>query len=148
MKSQNCSSWLPGGRHWVWGKKAVSFWWPSGGLCSVAGCRVFRQSWAEESLLGHSLGGWLCAWRIKEVKRRKKEEMLKGGRLLGNAHVIHHAAFQPKEPKNRYRRVFSIYFSCCWFSIVQVQRRQKHGSSRQTIRVLLPLLGLTSPISM
>ena len=77
-KSQSSSSWLPGGRHWLWGKKAVSFQWPSGGLCSAAGCRAAQQSWAEESLLGHVLGGWLCVWCVKEVKWQKKEERLKG----------------------------------------------------------------------
>ena len=46
-KSQSSSSWLPGGTHWPWGKKAMSVQWPSGGLCSAAGCRADQQSWAE-----------------------------------------------------------------------------------------------------
>lgn len=76
---KSCSSWLPGERLRLWGEKAVFFQWPSGGLCSAAGCRAVQQSWAVESLLGYVLGGCLCAWCVKEVKRRNMEERLKGG---------------------------------------------------------------------
>lgn len=68
------------------------------------------QSWDEEAVLGHVSSRYLCAWCVIKVKWQKKEERLKG-ELRGNAHVIHHAAFQHKESKNRYRRIFCVCFS-------------------------------------
>lgn len=60
-----------------------------------------------------------ACWCVKEVKRQK-------GELLGNAHIICYAAFQPQEPKNRYGRDLFHSFSRHSISIVQTQKRKNY----------------------